>query len=156
MIVHASQLPKEEGCFVSLSLHTAETPPFGKGGVFILVHGRLDCLKLVNANTGEMIAQQVMEARTFGRRLRGLLFTKLLPSGSCLHIEPCRSVHTFFMQYAIDIVYLDKQHRVVGVEECLLPGRVGAVFKGAASVVELPAGSISLTRTAVGQTVQFI
>lgn len=113
-------------------------------------------MKLVNANTGETIAQQVMEAKTFGRRLRGLLFTKRLSSGLCLHIEPCRSVHTFFMQYAIDVVYLDKQHRVVGVEEFLKPGRVGTVFKGAASVVELPAGSIGLTRTTVGQSVQFI
>jgi uncharacterized membrane protein (UPF0127 family) len=113
-------------------------------------------LKLVNQDTGETIAWKVMQAHSFFRRLRGLLFTEPLSPGTGLHIKPCRSVHTFMMGYAIDVLYLDAQLRVVGVEEHLPPGRIGAVIKNTASVVELPAGSIRTTRMAVGQTVQFL
>lgn len=113
-------------------------------------------MKLVNQDTGETIAVEVKRAYSFYSRLRGLLFTKPLPPERGLHIKPCRSVHTFMMGYAIDVLYLDAQSRVVGIEEELRPGRIGAVIKNTASVVELPAGCIRKTRTAVGQTVQFI
>jgi uncharacterized membrane protein (UPF0127 family) len=112
-------------------------------------------LKLVNLNTGEILAEQVTEARTFVRRLKGLMFTKALPQGACLRIEPCRSIHTFMMNYAIDVLHLDSNLRVVGIESHVEPGRMGAIIKNTASVVELPAGSIVQTRTQIGQSVQF-
>ncbi|MCC2685133.1 MAG: hypothetical protein K0R75_2032 [Paenibacillaceae bacterium] len=113
-------------------------------------------MKLVNQDTGETIAMKVMQAHTFFRRLRGLLFTQQLSQGTGLHIKPCRSVHTYMMGYAIDVLHLDAHSRVVGFQEHLPPGRIGAAIKNTASVVELPAGCILRTRTAVGQTVQFL
>lgn len=129
-------------------------PPFGKGQGFFSWGGDNN-LKLANLNTGEILAEQVTEARTFARRLKGLMFTKALPQTACLHIEPCRSVHTFFMNYAIDVLYLDRNRTIVGIESRIKPGRLGAVIKNTASVVELPGGSLEQTRTKIGQTVQF-
>lgn len=112
-------------------------------------------MKLVNLNTGEILAEQVTEARTFARRLKGLMFTKALQQAACLHIEPCRSIHTFFMNYAIDVLHLDRNYTIVGIESRVEPGRMGAVIKNTASVIELPAGSLAQTRTQIGQAVQF-
>lgn len=112
-------------------------------------------MRLVNLDTGEVLAEQVNEARTFLRRLKGLLFTKTLAEGNCLHIEPCRSIHTFFMNYAIDVLYLDAGGQIVAMEKNVEPGRTGGRFRNTASVVELPAGSMEHTQTKIGQTVQF-
>jgi uncharacterized membrane protein (UPF0127 family) len=112
-------------------------------------------LKLVNLDNGAVIGWEIRKAYTFLRRLMGLAFTKELPVGYALHIQPCRSVHTFFMNYALDVIYLDEQMKVVGCEEYLQPGKIGKQFPGVRSVVELPAGRIRETETSVGQALQF-
>jgi uncharacterized membrane protein (UPF0127 family) len=112
-------------------------------------------MKLVNLSNGEMISHHVMEAQTFWKRFKGLMFSKQLPPGWGLHIQPCLSIHTFFMNYAIDILHLDSDHNIVATEENLAPRRIGKKVKGTISVVELPAGSIQQSGTKVGQAVQF-
>ena len=112
-------------------------------------------MKLVNLETGDMLAAEVLEAKTFGKRLRGLMFTKALRGGTGLHIAPCRAVHTYFMKYAIDVLHLDASFTVVGMEIRLPPGKVGGAIRGTVSVVELPAGSLEHTRTQIGQKVEF-
>jgi uncharacterized membrane protein (UPF0127 family) len=112
-------------------------------------------MKLVNLSNGEVLAEQVMEARTFMQRLKGLMLTKVLPAGNGLHITPCRSVHTFFMNYSIDVLHLDSGSSIVALEPDLKPGRVGKSNRTTASVVELPAGTIARTKTELGQAVQF-
>jgi uncharacterized protein len=105
---------------------------------------------LLNLETGELLAQRVRPAYRFSKRLKGLMFTKELSSESALHIKPCNSVHTFFMNYAIDVVYLDSQKRIVAIDESLPPKRIGKLYKQAESVVELPSGTIRKTQTKVG------
>jgi uncharacterized membrane protein (UPF0127 family) len=112
-------------------------------------------MKLINLENGQVLAHHVREARTFIQRLRGLMFSKQLPSGCALHIQPCRSIHTFFMNYAIDVLHLDSDHKVVLTEENLVPRRIGKNVQGTVSVVELPTGSIQQSGTKVGQAVQF-
>lgn len=112
-------------------------------------------MKLINLDNGQVVANDVQEARTFLKRLKGLMFTKQLPSGCALHIQPCQSIHTFFMNYSIDILHLDRDYRVVATEENVAPGKIGKKVLQTASVVELPAGSIHQTDTQVGQAVQF-
>ncbi|MFY9115304.1 MAG: DUF192 domain-containing protein [Dethiobacteria bacterium] len=84
----------------------------------------------------------VIPARTFFQRLRGLMFTKELPAGKVLMITPCRSVHTFFMRYPIDILFLDRNLRVVEACPVLKPNRLSPIVKEAHHVLELPAGTI--------------
>lgn len=112
-------------------------------------------MQLVNLSTGEVLAENVVLAHSFWKRLKGLMFTKSLTLGTALHIQPCRSIHTFFMNYAIDVLHLDSQHRIIGIEACIKPGKFGSRIRSTASVVELPAGSIAQTKTTIGQAVQF-
>ena len=113
-------------------------------------------LKLLIQESGQVLAQEVRTAYSFGSRLKGLLGTRTFPLNSCLHIYPCRSVHTFFMRYAIDVIHLDNRHRIVGMEPDLKPGRIGGGFIQTVSVLELPSGTIYRTKPELGQTVQFV
>ena len=66
-----------------------------------------------------------------------------LPEGEALLIDPCYSVHTMFMRFAIDVVYLDSNDRVLKVVGRLRPFRA-SVCRGAKRVLEMPAGSAAL------------
>lgn len=112
-------------------------------------------MKLLIRENGQVLAQEVRTAGTFLTRLKGLMGTRSLPTGSCLHIIPCRSVHTFFMRYSIDVVHLDGHNRIVGMEMDLKPGRIGSTFQTTLSVLELPAGTLYHSKAQIGQTVQF-
>jgi uncharacterized protein len=111
-------------------------------------------MELVNASTGEVLADKLEEADSFGKRLKGLMFKKSMPENYALHLTPCRSIHTFFMKFPIDVLYLDNEKTIVGIEEKLQPGKIGKKVKGARTVIELPEGQISRTGTKVGQIVQ--
>jgi uncharacterized membrane protein (UPF0127 family) len=72
-------------------------------------------------------------------RLKGLLGKKELPSGEGLLLRPANMVHTWFMRFAIDVVFVDSDLRVVGVTHDAGPWRLTG-RRGARSVIELPAG----------------
>ena len=75
-------------------------------------------------------------ARSVRSRLRGLA---LAAPGAALLIPRCRSVHTFGMRFALDLIWLDARGRVLGVEEGVGPWRVRS-RRDAAAVLEVPAG----------------
>lgn len=112
-------------------------------------------MKLINLDNHQILAEHMTEAHTFFKRLKGLMFTKDLPSDYGLHIRPCQGVHTFFMNYSIDVLYLDETHRVLAMEEDIPPGKVGKFFPHALSAVELLGGTISRTETHVGHRLYF-
>lgn len=112
-------------------------------------------MQLINLNTGQVIAERVRTADRFFARLRGLMFTSELGSGCALHLKPCRSIHTFFMNYPIDVLYVNEQGIVIGLEENMPPGRVGKYYPDADSVIELPAGKINETTTKIGHQMAF-
>ncbi|WP_245959486.1 DUF192 domain-containing protein [Neobacillus piezotolerans] len=104
----------------------------------------------MNLSNGTEIADSVANADSFFKRLKGLMFTKDLPAGHGLIIQPCQSIHTFFMNYPIDVVYLDGNSIVVGIDEKISPAKIGKVRRKARSVLELPAGTIQNTDLKVG------
>ncbi|MEY8353957.1 DUF192 domain-containing protein [Lachnospiraceae bacterium 54-53] len=75
-------------------------------------------------------------AGSFLKRMLGLMFIPGLPEGKALILSPCSGVHTCFMRFAIDVVYLDRNYVVVK-KETLFPWRIGRFVKGAGSVMEL-------------------
>ncbi len=85
----------------------------------------------------------------------GLLGRASLLHGDALVIEPCRSVHTAFMRFAIDVVMVDRSLRVVKVVSGLKPFRVSGALRSADAVVELPGGTIVETGTEVGDQLAF-
>lgn len=110
-------------------------------------------MKLVNLSNETVIAEQLKEAYHFFNRLRGLMFTDKLASGTGLHIKPCRSIHTYFMNYPIDVLYVNEGNIIVAIEEVLEPGKTGKRYADAYSVVELPAGTLRETGTDVGHKI---
>jgi uncharacterized protein len=94
--------------------------------------------KLV-ANSGKVIVEPCLRTSNIFERLRGLLLRPAPVDGSGLLIDPCASVHTFAMTYPIDIVYLDRNYRVLRTIDGLAPWRVSAC-KAARMTLELAAG----------------
>ena len=88
---------------------------------------------------GDVLCERCELATTPLRRMRGLLGRDHLDEGEGMLFRPAGSIHMFFMRFAIDAVFCDKDLRVVGVERDLKPWRT-AGRKGAKVVIELPVG----------------
>ena len=99
-------------------------------------------MKCINKRTGEQIAQQVELANTFWGRLKGLMFRKALPAQTALLLDPCPQIHTCFMRFSIDVIFLDENNKVVGVIETMKPWRMSKWYFGSKRTLELPTGSL--------------
>ena len=88
-------------------------------------------------------------ATSFASRLRGLMGVAELPAGSGLLLPRTRSVHTHFMRFPIDVVFLDDERRIVAIRPALRPWRMASA-KGARSVLELAAGECERVGLAEG------
>jgi uncharacterized protein len=82
----------------------------------------------------------VVDARGWHGRLRGLIGRADWPAGVALRLAPCRSVHTFGMRFAVDLVWVDGRGRVVRVDRGVRPWRLRSC-RAARSVLELRAGA---------------
>jgi len=98
---------------------------------------------------GRVVCEHLLVAARPLRRMRGLLGRAALPAGEGILLRPAGSVHTFFMRFPIDVVFLDREHVVVGIEHSLEPWRT-AGKRGAKAVVELAAGESDRRGLAVG------
>jgi len=104
---------------------------------------------LYNLTRNTVVAEDTRVAATFWGRLRGLIGCKQLDLGKALMIVPCRSIHTWFMRFPIDVLFLDREMRVIH-RATVEPWRFGPVVKDAWRVVEMPAGLIGCSATTVG------
>ena len=111
-------------------------------------------LRVVNVTRQTVLADALEVADAGPRRRKGLLGRKCLSPGEGLWIIPCEAVHTFGMQFPIDLVFLDRKNRVVKARSNVRPGRLSACLS-AKSVVELPSGTVLGTQTMRGDTVAF-
>jgi len=99
---------------------------------------------------GQVLCENCVLADTFVRRLRGLLGRRELPAGEGIVLRPEWSVHTFFMRFPIDVVFVDVDQVVSKVVSNLKPWRT-ATCRGARDVVELSAGECERYGVKVGQ-----
>jgi len=88
-------------------------------------------------------------AKTLGQRLKGLLGSAELKQDEGMLIEPCNSVHTFGMNYSLDVVYLDKHGTVIKCISQMPPRRLSLARK-ARYTLELAAGAIKEYRIKKG------
>ncbi len=100
-------------------------------------------MRLVEAESGRVIAAEVEVAKSSWARFMGLMGRTSMPPGTALWIEPCNSIHMFFMSFAIDVLFLDRQQRVRKVMLNLKPWRISPIVFGARTTVELPAGTLA-------------
>jgi uncharacterized membrane protein (UPF0127 family) len=106
-------------------------------------------IALVNQRTGSPIAKTVERAMTRATRRRGLLGRDHLDPSCAMMIEPCAAVHTAFMRFAIDVVFLDRDGYAVKIVRDLVPWRIAGAPR-ARVVVEMAAGSLAQLDLSVG------
>jgi uncharacterized protein len=106
----------------------------------------------ITGEDGRLICHGVVADRPH-TRLRGLMGRRGLPADGGLLIKPAPSIHTFFMRFAIDAVFLDRELRVLGVTSGLAPWRV-AGRRGARAVLELPDGAARRHGLRAGERLQ--
>ena len=108
-----------------------------------------------NKTRNTQLGDQVEVAGSGAKRSKGLLGRQGLPPGGGLWIIPCESVHTFFMRFPIDLVYIDRKHRVRKVTRQVVPWRLSACLS-AHSVLELPVGTIQDSKTEAGDILEIV
>jgi Uncharacterized conserved protein len=111
-------------------------------------------LQVKNRTRGTVLATCLEVADTSSKRSKGLLGRDGLGDGEGLWIVPCESVHTFFMRFAIDLVYLDRHNKVKKVQRAVAPWRMSLCLT-AHSILELPAGTVEATGTVCGDVMEF-
>ena len=90
---------------------------------------------------GTVVADHLEIADTVWSRFLGLMGRRELPAGHGLLIRPCSSIHMFFMRFALDVLFVDADGRVVRVLHSIRPWRASMPVRGAKAAIELPAGT---------------
>ena len=111
-------------------------------------------MKEETVGSSEQLSCRVEVAESLWARTAGLLGRRTLRADGGLWIRPCNSVHTFFLRFSIDVVYLAADYTVVKTCSRLKPFRFSMGGRKANSVLELPAGSIDRCRVAVSQKLE--
>jgi uncharacterized membrane protein (UPF0127 family) len=113
-------------------------------------------LQAVNVSKGNtIVAQRVEWAGTSEQRRRGLLGRSGLDSEEGIYLVPCEWIHTFRMQFPIDVAFLARDGRVLAVHHSLKPNRISKLIIRAEGVLELAADRLRATFTDVGDIVRF-
>jgi uncharacterized membrane protein (UPF0127 family) len=107
-------------------------------------------LTATNLTRGTNLAHGARVADTPATRMVGLLRDTMLAEGDGLWIVPCNSIHSFWMKFIFDAVFLDKNLRVVHLVREMKPWRISKIAFAAHSVLELPPGVIARTQTQIG------
>jgi len=85
-----------------------------------------------------------------------LMFRRGLAPGEGLAITPCNSIHMFFMRFALDVVFLDREGVVVRVYRGIRPWRVSRIVRRARTAVELPVGTLAAAGVGVGDVLRLV
>ncbi len=99
-------------------------------------------LQLVNKTTGAVVVTDLAVAANLWQRTAGLLAMPPLRAGEGLLLKPCAGVHTWFMRYPIDLIFLDKHGKVLRTVENLQPFRIAGPLLRARTVVEMAPGTL--------------
>lgn len=109
-------------------------------------------MKSLQIGMGNGSKVDVFLAHSWYLRLRGLL-GRSLASNQALHISPCGSIHTMWMSYCIDVIYLDKSNKVIKIDRQVKPWRFSSC-PGARSVIELKSGQAGKIGLSIGEVIK--
>ena len=111
----------------------------------------------VKADGSELLlSEDIKTADSFLRKLFGLVFSAQLKENEGLLIDNCSSIHTFWMRYPIDILFLDSDNRVIRFFEDLKPFRVTPFIRGAVKTVELKSGTVKACLINIGDCLKLV
>ena len=97
--------------------------------------------QLASETTSKILVTRLKIADGFWSRLVGLQFRRKLPSGAGLLLVPCNSVHTCFVRFPVDVVFLDRRGRVLAIHQNLRPWRLTFGPRGSHAALEVGVGS---------------
>ncbi len=105
---------------------------------------------MMNRTRGTLLGTRIGLADRIWLRARGYLGRAEPRIGEGLLLVPCRSIHMMGMRFALDVLFLDRMGRVIAAYPKLEPGARTAMERVALYALELPAGTVELTGTRVG------
>jgi uncharacterized membrane protein (UPF0127 family) len=111
-------------------------------------------MRIINLTKNTLLADEAKMANTFFTRLTGLLNRKSLRKGEALILAPSNCIHSFFMRFTIDVIFLDKTGKVVALLPSFRSWRLSPVYFNASLTLELPENTIRLTHTQPGDTIK--
>lgn len=111
-------------------------------------------MQIINKTKNSIIADKAKIADTFMSRMIGLLNRKCINKGEALIITKCNSIHMFFMKFAIDAIFIDKNNVVVGLIPAITPFCLSPIFFKSSYVVEVPCQTIADTNTSIGDVIE--
>lgn len=100
------------------------------------------------------MSENLVLANTATKRFLGLMGRKALAPNEALWLRPCSSIHTFWMRFAIDVIYVNRQLQIVKLIENVRPFRLTLPVKHTASVIEMSVNSISQHNLQVGDVLR--
>ena len=109
--------------------------------------------RITNRTRDAVLARHSDKASNPVTRGVGLIGRRGLPDGGGLIIQPCNSVVSFFMRFAIDVVFVSSESRVMHMIHAMPPWRTSKIVRGSKLVIELPAGVLSTTKTEIGDRI---
>jgi len=112
-------------------------------------------MEVRNLTRQNVLAASVEVADSGPKRSKGLLGRKGLAPGTGLWIVPCEAVHTFWMEFPIDLVYLDRKLRIKKLRNSVRPWRFSGCLS-AHSVIELAPGTIQQVQVELGDKLEFV
>jgi uncharacterized membrane protein (UPF0127 family) len=112
-------------------------------------------MKKISCKTknGKVISNEIYLADSFFQRLIGLMFKPYEEAISIL-IKPTQSIHTCFMRFNIDVIFLDKTDTIIKIIRNMKPWRVTAFYMQASKVLEMPAGDLP-QNISIGEQLEF-
>ncbi len=113
-------------------------------------------IRRLETSEGTVIAERVALARSFGRRTLGLMFRRELPEGDGLAIIPCNQIHMFFMRIPLDVLFVDREGRVLHLLHGIRPWRMSRLVRGARYTIELPVGTLGRAGVERGALVRLV
>ena len=120
-------------------------PGIGKDGTMTSV---------VNCRNGRVFLSHLREAQGHWQKFAGLMFAAALGEGEGVMFRPARGIHTHFMRFAIDLVYLDEAHRVHAIREAMPPWRFD--LRTATAVIEASAGTARAADLRIGDELRIM
>ncbi|MEW6076012.1 MAG: DUF192 domain-containing protein [Candidatus Omnitrophota bacterium] len=112
-------------------------------------------MALVNSSRNTVLAENVTIASSLFSRMQGLLGREALARNEALILMPCNAIHTFFMRFSIDCLFVDAHNRIVKIISDFKPWHISRPYPKSRFVIELPAGTIAATGTLQGDVISF-
>jgi uncharacterized protein len=106
-------------------------------------------MKIINRSRNTVLADKARIANNFFSRLIGLLNRSSLNPGEALIIYPSNSIHSFFMRFTFDAVFLDRNRQVIALIPSFKPFRTSRIYFKGVTTIELPGGAIQASKTQI-------